>query len=175
MLIEEDDAESSGILMPKKRFATSFDGAHINMVIIGESVFERVDKLPEDVMYVHRGRTVAKAEKKEESNVITREKIARAILAVQKYFWGSSCYAVVYCALRDTFNYDPGMRGFEQEIRILSVEYHFDYTCKTNTIASTTYHNRFMKLNIDKWEKQRANPRYITLAQKFIEAVNESN
>lgn len=175
MIIEKDDEKSSGTAVLKKRYATTFEGAHIQTLILGDGVFERVDKLPEDVLYLNREKAGARKETVKDEFIITREKIGRCILAVQKYFWGSSCYAILYCVLRDRCNHDPGMRGLESEIRSLSVEYHFDYICSTNTIASTICHNRFMKLDIDKWEKQRINPRYITLVRKFIDAFNEIN
>lgn len=172
MIIEKDDEKSSGIAMPKKRYATTFEGAHIQTLILGDGVFERVDKLPEEVLYPHRERTAPKTETMKNEFIITREKIGRCILAVQKYFWGSSCYAILYCVLRDRFGHKCSMTSFEDDVNMMSEELDFNFNCPNNTLAITFCRNRYLKTHTDKWRNRGVMKRAVKLADDFTEAIN---
>jgi hypothetical protein len=173
MIIEKDDEKSSGTAVPEKSYAGYFNGANIQTLILGDGVFERVGKLPEEVLHPNRERTAPKTETMKNEFIIAREKIGRCILAVQKYFWGSSCYAILYCVLRDRFGYDKKMKCLENDIRALSKEMHFDYVCPNNTISNTFYHNKFMRYHIDKWEGRQANSRATDLVDNVFDAITK--
>lgn len=169
---ENDDAQSSGILVPKKEFSNSFDGAHIKIVIIGGNVFEKSDKSVKEVMdETHEDEAPQPVRSVVNPFVITREKLARGIKAVKDYFWGNSCFSIIYCALRDEFDYTPVKSDFEYDMRIIADELHLTYTCPKNTIASTFSYNRDMKLHISKWEGRGMKSRCYNLAKDFIDAI----
>lgn len=172
MIIEKDDEKSSGTAVLKKRYATTFEGAHIQTLILGDGVFERVDKLPEDVLYLNREKAGARKETVKDEFIITREKIGCAIQAVQIYFWGNCCYAILYCVLRDKFGYNKKMKHFEDYINKMSKELHFDYICTKNTLSSAFNRNKYLKLNVDKWPKRGVKQRNIDLADDFYDAIN---
>lgn len=175
MKFEKDDEKSSGTAVLKNRYATTFEGANIQTLILGEGVFERVDKRPEEVLYPHRERAAARTETMKDEFIITRETIGRCILVVQKYFWGKCCYAILYCVLRDKFGYDKKMKHFEDYINKMSKELHFDYICTKNTLSSAFNRNKYLKLNVDKWSKRGVKQRNIDLADDFYDAINGKN
>lgn len=178
MIIEKDDEKSSGIAMPEKSYAGYFNGANIQTLIFGESVYEKVDK-KHDVERFFRGKqhspsSAATQGAADTTTVtITRDILGRGIKAVQDMFWGQSSHTVIYCTLRDIFRYDPGITVLEALIQDLHVEYKFDYLCPDNTISSTLYNNRYMRLHIDKWEAHNAKDRIMKLVQAFIAAIRD--
>lgn len=170
---ENDDAQSSGILVPKKEFSNSFDGAHIKIVIIGGNVFEKSDKSVKEVMDETYEDEAPKPVRNVSNHcIITREKLGRCIKAVQKHFWGSSSYTVVFCVYRDKFDYKNNMSRFEEEVQVLIEELHLDYSCPKNTISNTVYHNKFMRYSIDKWEECQASKRSKRLVEHILNAMD---
>ena len=172
MEYKKDGEEPSGILVPKKEFSNSFDGAHIKIVSIGGNVFEKSDKSVKEVMdETHEDEAPQPVRSVVNPFVITREKIGRCIKAVQKHFWGSSCYTVVFCVYRDKFSYKGGMKRFEDEMQSIIKELNLDFTCPENTLSNTVYHNKFMRYSIDKWEGCQARKRLTPLAEHILNAM----
>ena len=162
MINKEDDAQSSGALMPQKDY-----------VILGNNVYERVNKRPEDIIWPRQEKVVIHAPEKKQPKTFTREKLGRAIKAVQKYFWGQSCYGVIYSAVRDTCGQQYTMTQFEVDVQTLRKEMRFDYNCPTGTLATAFCRNRYLKLHIDKWQLRGVKQRSIDLVESFIDHMNE--
>ena len=175
MNFEKDDVESSGALRLKKSYATSFEGAHIQTVIVGDYVFEKVDKKPEDVLYATHENETRPAPIKEHPGVFTKDRISGGIQAIKEYFWGNCCFALIYCALRDGFNYIPVKSDFENDMRIISAELKLAFTCPKNTIASAFSYHRDLNLHMDKWIGRGMKSRNFDFAKKFIDAINRDN
>ena len=102
---------------------------------------------------------------------VSKEVMGRAILAVQDLFWGQSAYAVIFCAMRDFFNYEDNATLFEGDIDELSSEMKFEYLCPANTISSSFYNNSYLKLHVSKWGINNVKPRSIRLLNEFKDAV----
>ena len=80
--------------------------------------------------------------------------LQKAAAKVQEYFWGSSSYAVIFCACRDYYGYPDNMSQFER-----------DFNCVPGTIASTFKNNKYMKLPIEKWQFNGARERVLDTGQ----------
>lgn len=176
MNFEEDDEQSSGNAMPENSNEDYFNEANRDMIILGKNVYVRVNKRPEEVLLATlRNEATKLARSVVKHVVITREKIGRGIKAVQELFWGNSCYAIIYCVLRDYFAYDKKLKYFEDDINFLSKELHFDYLCPLNTLASAFSRNKYLKLSISKWPERGVKKRSILLANAFYLAIKEKD
>ena len=102
---------------------------------------------------------------------LSREAIGRAVKAVQSQFWGNSSYAIIFCALRDCFDYTENASLFESTINELQQEYALDYACPQNTIYSTFHNNTYLQLPVDKWEANHVKPRSVLLVKAFRTAL----
>ena len=65
---------------------------------------------------------VKRKEDEQPAGLPSDERLARAIEECQKYFWGNSAYAVVFCVLRDCFGMLPNKTGFERRVEELPYE-----------------------------------------------------
>lgn len=94
--------------------------------------------------------------------------LARAIENCQKYFWGNSAYAVVYCICRDDYNNtDLTQNGFERMVEALPYSKKRDYQCTSGTIANAFCHNSLFKTHVSRWEMQGASERIIKLLNQL--------
>lgn len=163
MLKTEDDAEPSGTFMPQKDY-----------VILGKNVYERVNKLPEDVMkaLLCDDEKAPVVQKSNRSIVVTREWLGRLILEVQHNLWGQSSYADFYGILRDIMGYDKSKRCFEEIVNCLHKELHLDYNCPKNTLSSAFSRNKYLRYNYNKWNAMGALKRSDTLVKSMIDVIN---
>lgn len=95
-------------------------------------------------------RTELRNEERTES--LTRESIAKAVTAVQDAMWGSSAYAVLFCELRDHWDYENNMTQFEKYINSIAQEYNLSKICKEGTISDAFRHNPFLSKHVDHWK-----------------------
>lgn len=164
MINKEDDAQSSGALTPQKDY-----------VILGNNVYERVNKRPEDIMWPRQEKVVTHAPEKKQPKTFTREKLGRAIKAAQKNFWGQSSYGVIFSAARDACDSSYTMRQFEDDVQSLTEEMKFDFDCPRGTLATAFCRNRYLKIHVDKWPGRGVKQRSIELADVFIDAMNNQD
>ena len=159
----EDGAEPSGASVPQKDY-----------VILGKNVYERVNKLPEDVMkaLLCDDEKAPVAQKSNRSVVVTREWLGRLILEVQHKLWGQSSYADFYGILRDIMGYNKSKRCFEEIVNCLHKELHLDYNCPKNTLSSAFSRNKYLRYNCSKWRTMGAQKRSCILAQSIVDAIS---
>ena len=69
---------------------------------------------------------------------------------------------VIFCVCRDCFSYPDNMSQFERE-----------FECRENLLSSTIYHNRYMRLHIDKWKQSGAKDRVLTLVVGYRRTVEK--
>ena len=81
---------------------------------------------------------------------------------VREYFWSESAMTVIFCVCRDCFGYPDNMSQFERE-----------FECRENLLSSTIYHNRYMRLHIDKWKQSGAKDRVLTLVDVYRRTVEK--
>ncbi len=98
-------------------------------------------------------------------------KVEEIIPRVQKYFWGSSSYAVVFCVLRDYTNYPDNASQFEREVRELKYYDDLEYACASGTISNTFISNPYMKFSVDKWDDHNIKDRVRKLRDAIIGAL----
>jgi len=156
--------KSSRASMPKKDY-----------IILGNNVYKRTDKLPEDVMgdLLDEDEEVAPPAPEETAPVeFTHDLLRRIVEGVQELFWAQSSYTTIFCTLRDVYAYSISMRGFERIIQTLHATRHFDYACPNNTLATTIRNNGFMRYNTERWERYQVKPKYMKLKQAVINVVN---
>ena len=111
-------------------------------------------------------------EKNTEAPKLSPEQKANAILAVQKYFWGNSSYAVVFGVLRDCYGYPDNRSQYEREVEMLPYDRERNYVCTLGIVSSTFNDNPYMKLHVERWEQNGAKERVLLLVEKFKDAVN---
>lgn len=112
----------------------------------------------------------AMPEDEEEKKKAEGQKLPAADLAtlracaarVREYFWSESAMTVIFCVCRDCFGYPDNMSQFERE-----------FECRENLLASTIYHNRYMRLHIDKWKQSGAKDRVLTLVDVYRRTVEK--
>ena len=146
-------------------------------MILGNNVYERIDKSPEDVMKAifHKDEEEAATLVQEVTPTpieFTHDLLGRIIEGVQEYFWAQSSYTTMYCTLRDVFAYTVSMRGFENIVQVLYETHHLDYACPPNTLATTIRNNGYMKYRTDRWEQHRAKSNSLKLMRAVINFVN---
>ena len=100
--------------------------------------------------------------------VIDNKVLKKAVGKVKPFMWAASSYAVLYCVCRDKYGIPDNMSQFEREFSNSKT----GYTCKEGVISSTFRTNSYMKLHIDRWERNGAKERALILKNKFIEEVN---
>lgn len=92
--------------------------------------------MPDNIMlYEHEG--------------LTDEVLARAIENVSFYMTKKSAWAVVFCVLRDDYDYQ-NQAEFERRTKTLPLKMKMQ-DCPEGTISSTFNYNKYMILRIDKW------------------------
>ena len=160
----KDGIKSSRRSMPQKDY-----------VILGKNVYERTNKIPEDVMgdLLYEDEEEATPAPEETAPIeFTHDLLRRIVEGVQELFWAQSSYATIFCTLRDVYAYSISMRGFERIIQTLHATRHFDYACPNNTLATTIRNNGFMRYNTERWERYQVKPKYMKLKQAVINVVN---
>lgn len=98
---------------------------------------------------------------------LSRKELAKAVFAVQRYMWGSSAYAVLFCELRDHRGYQGNMAQFERDMETMAKEMDLDWQCKAGTISDAFRNNPYMEKNVDRWVEMGVKDRAITLLRKF--------
>ena len=83
------------------------------------------------------------------------ERLARAIEAVQSFFWAQSSWAVVYCVCRDHLGMTDSMSEFERRIEELPLKKK-SYDCPAGTIRRAISNNDYMSRAIHRWPEGRA-------------------
>jgi len=112
-------------------------------------------------------------EKKKEHSSLSKETLEQSVLKVQKYFWGASSYAVIFCVCRDKYGYADNMSMFERGLMNMESLNESKYPCKKETITSTMKNNTYMKKPIDNWEVNGAKERVLKLRDEFIKAMEQ--
>lgn len=100
--------------------------------------------------------------------------LAKLVLDSQKFFWGNSSYAVLFCVFRDFYRYPDNRTMFEKDMLSLPYEIVPTYVCTLGVISSTFSDNPYMKLHIDKWEENGATKRVMILVDKLKMALEAS-
>ena len=108
----------------------------------------------------------------EQPSNISRELLGQAIAAVQKYMWGKSAHAVLFCAMRDHHSYPDNMSLFERDWQKIANENHdLSWDCPEGTLRAAFRDNPYLKLPISKWEGQDIPKRVMFLIEKFEEQL----
>ena len=96
-------------------------------------------------------------------------RMARAIEAVQSFFWAQSAWAVVYCVCRDHLEMTDNMSEFERMVAELPFTKRV-VECPEGTVRKAVMRNEFMNYPLHRWPEGRAR----LLAEKLIgEMKNE--
>ena len=110
---------------------------------------------------------------RDDRSPVSKETIAHGIVELQKYFWGNSSYAVVFCVLRDCFEYPDNRSQFEREMTQLLLDEKLSYQCTAGVISSTINDNAYMKLDVSKWAQNGASNRVLQLVEHFKNYMNQ--
>ena len=98
---------------------------------------------------------------------LSSEQLARAIERCQKYFWGNSAYAVVFCLCRDEYDSKMTKMGFEKMVEALPYQNARDYNCPLGTIANAFSDNPIFREKADSWDDFKPLPRIIKLRDEL--------
>ena len=98
---------------------------------------------------------------------LTRDVLSKAVNKVKGMFWGYSSNAIIFCVCRDCFGSADNMSQFERELMDLDYPDGMKYLCTEGTISNTLSQNPYMKLSVDKWEKNGAMDRVLKLRDEF--------
>lgn len=102
---------------------------------------------------------------------LTREELAKAVMAVQAYMWGASAYAVLFCECRDHHSYPNVYSEFEKVVDEIALERGLSWRCKPGTLSDAFSDNSYLKLNVEKWKDNGAKKRSLLLLEKFQEEL----
>ena len=100
------------------------------------------------------------------------DRLPEAIVAVQSLMWGASSYAVLFCEGRDHQHYPNNMSQFERDVDGIAEAKGLDWRCREGTIADAFRNNKYMKMNVEKWEANGASKRVLTLLGAFQKAIS---
>lgn len=110
------------------------------------------------------------AREAEETAGCSPERLARAIEAVQSFFWAQSSWAVVYCACRDHLGMADSMSEFERRVAGLPFTKKIAYGCPAGTVRKAFINNDYLRYPVTRWPEGRAR----LLAEKLMgEMKNE--
>ena len=93
--------------------------------------------------------------------------LARAIEAVQSFFWAQSAWAVVYCVCRDHLEMTDNMSEFERMVETLPFTKRV-VECPEGTVRKAVMRNEFMNYPLHRWPEGRASK----LAEKLVEKLD---
>ena len=103
----------------------------------------------------------------EETAGCSPERLARAIEAVQSFFWAQSAWAVVYCVCRDHLEMTDNMSEFERRVAELPFTKRV-VECPEGTVRKAVMRNEFMNYPLHRWPEGRASK----LAEKLVEKLD---
>ena len=95
------------------------------------------------------------------------EMLTCAIENCQKYFWGNSAYAVVFCVCRDDLNMKITQSAFEKKVEGFLYKKNRDYKCPKGTIANAFSDNPIFKENVYKWDNFNSPSRIVKLRDEL--------
>lgn len=134
-----------------------------------KSVVAGVAESGSTVCYENSGEDV----KREGKVKPTTDQIAKALAKVSDLFWGNSSYAVPFCVLRDCYIYHDNRSEYEREIALMPPTLLPKYACTPGVVSSTFSDNKYMELDIDRWEMNNAPNRVLRLMEGFKKAMKE--
>ena len=95
---------------------------------------------------------------------LCHDELARAVEAVQSYFWAQSSWAVVYCVCRDHLAMKDNMSEFERRVAELPFTRKV-VECPAGTVRKAFINNDYLRYSTDRWPEGRAR----VLAEKLME------
>ena len=100
---------------------------------------------------------------------LPEERLARAVEAVQSFFWAQSSWAVVYCVCRDHLGVADSMSEFERRVAGLPFTKRV-VECPAGTVRKAFINNDYLRYPVTRWPEGRAR----LLAEKLMgEMKNE--
>ena len=143
-------------------------GSKIEVVYVA-SGGQHVDTIQTQNVY-----TFKQQEPERQQKQATPEQLARAIEQCQKYFWGNSAYAVLFCLLRDEYDMPDNQTQFETMVEQLPYSHPRSRTCPSGTIANAFSDTPLYKTHVSRWESQNAMPRILMLLSELRKALQNS-
>ena len=140
-------------------------GSKIEIVYVAKGG-QHVDTIQTQNVY-----TFKQQEPERQQKQATPEQLARAIEQCQKYFWGNSAYAVLFCLLRDEYDMPDNQTQFETMVEQLPYSHPRDYTCPPGTISSAFSNTPLYRIHVSRWETQKPLPRVLTLLSELRKAI----
>ncbi len=93
------------------------------------------------------------------------ERARDAVAKSGHLFWAGAAWAVVYCVLRDGFDYEESMSEFERSAGRMKLPAGFDYPCTPGKVQRTISYHSYMRQHVDKWAKAGASDRELRLVE----------
>jgi len=87
--------------------------------------------------------------------------VAEALTKCSSLVWGNAAYAVVFCMCRDLYGWQNNASMFERQMELHGI--HFP----AGTVNATLNRLPYMKLNVDKWDKNGALDRVLKLRDEL--------
>ena len=125
-------------------------GVHINQMNVGDH---------NNIAYNYNA--AGSSEKK--TKKVDVEILKRCADKVKDMFWSDSAITVIFCTIRDCYEYGDNKSQFER-----------DFHCKPGKISETIINNPFMEKHVDDWEGLHAPKRAIQLKKDFMNLVEEA-
>ena len=113
----------------------------------------------------------ASANNIEAKGLLSKQNLKEVIRDTQKYFWGQASYAVMFCVMRDYFQYAGSMSQFERDVENNIYDFERSYLCPAGTLKMAFKNNDYFSLPIDRWKENGAKERTLTLANKVKESL----
>lgn len=110
-----------------------------------------------------------------EQQMITRAQLRQMVPDVQDMFWGNSSHAVIFCCIRDFYNYPNNMSQYERDMADPDNALRLNYQCTGGTLAMAFANNPFLKLHVDRWKEYGVKNRVLRLVEQFRSRVDAQN
>lgn len=96
---------------------------------------------------------------------VSAAQVAAALSRCRDYLWGNAAYAVAFCVCRDVYGWPNNAAGFERQMQLQGI------SMPPGTIHSAISRNRYMRMPVDKWEKNGAMQRVLAMKEQFMEQM----
>ena len=136
-----------------------FGGARINHFTINYGN----NKKPQDNNTEYHAQQPAEAPGND--GEVSAAQVAAALSRCRDYLWGNAAYAVAFCVCRDVYGWQNNATYFERQMEQEGI------SLPAGTINSTLSRNPFMRMPVDKWEKNGAMQRVLAMKEQFMEQM----
>lgn len=136
---------------------------HYNCILLNERMNVRIVGVVRNIIkqtpehsYRECMAMVSATEDRQKQKCCLLERVCQAARAGAHLFWAGSAWAVVYCVLRDCFDYTDTVSEFERNAAKFDLPDSFEHRCGAGKVQRTISNHPYMRLDVNKWKDKGA-------------------